>query len=72
MLDFPAMPSYTGAASGPVCGRPLRVPETSEFPLTAVRKRLGLSQAKPSEGYGHADRDYCSPAHRQGLRLHQG
>ena len=70
MLDFTGRTSYTGPAF-----RPTR-DGTRAFPgfihrLMAVRKRLRLSQADARiGGYGYADRDNRSPAHRQGVRFH--
>ena len=69
MLDFPRRSPYTGPSF-----RPTR--DGSRFfgfiqPLQAVRKRLRLSQADARiGGYGYADRDNSSPAHRQGVRFH--
>jgi hypothetical protein len=70
MLDFTDGTPYTGPAFSPTRSGP----RDSGFipPLNRrSEKRLRLSQADARiGGYGYADRDNCSPAHRQGIRVH--
>ena len=69
MLDFTRRTPYTGPAFSPTRDGPRFSGFFHRF--LAVRERLGLAQADARiGGYGYADRDNCSPAHRQGLRVH--